>query len=205
MPTFPRESEFDAMIAQAAARHEVPFPLVKAIVAAESGFSPTARRGEPGGVTSWGLMQVTPAAAWGTGAHLHDESELLDPATNVDRGAAFLASLYRQLGRDEERAASAYNGGNRPSLGFGTKLTRDLLLCLAWKPGAPPAGSGRTIERDCAQPYSARAGEFGNQPYVNKVMGYRRQYAGPLTLTSHQAGAVAAAALGVAVLVLARR
>lgn len=204
VPGYRREAEFDGLIAQAAARHGVAFPLLKAIVAVESGFTPGATRREPTGVTSYGLAQVTPAAAWGSSASAHQGAELLDPATNLDRAAAYLGALLEQFGGDEERAASAYNGGDRPSIGFGTRLTRDVRLCLAWKPSARPAGQ-RTIEQDCASPYDAKAGQFGNQPYVDKVMAHRRAYAGPLLLTADQMGAVATAALGVAALLLVSR
>jgi soluble lytic murein transglycosylase-like protein len=203
LPRFPRESEFDGTIAVAAARHSVPFPLLKAIVAVESGFNPSATRREPTGVTSYGLAQVTPAAAWGAGASAHAGADLLDPATNLDRAAAHLGALLARLG-DEKRAASAYNGGERPAIGFGTRLTRDMTLCLAWKANARPAGV-RTIEADCASPHQARAGEFGNQPYVDKVMAYRAAYAVPLTLSADHVGRIATAALGVAVVLLVTR
>lgn len=201
---YPRENDFDGPIAQAAARYGLPFALVKAIVAVESEFTPAARRGEPSGVTSYGLMQVTPAAAWGERASSHAGAELLDPATNLDRGCAFLASLLAKFGGDEERAASAYNGGDRPAIGFGTRLAAPMTLCLAWKSTARPVGQ-RTIAQDCASPYTAAAGEFGNQPYVSKTMEHRRRYSGAVALTSDQLGAAATAALGVAVVLLAVR
>lgn len=161
------EHDFDAEITAAAQRAGVPLLLTRALVAKESGFDPNAVRGEPQlGDASIGLMQILLSTA----QHYHPGitvAQLKEPAVNLAIGTQLLADLLAKGGGDWWRAASAYNGGWRPELGFGTVLAAPKVLCLAWKATAPK--TGRSIERDCAKAYHAQAGEFGNQPYVTEV------------------------------------
>jgi len=161
------EHDFDAEIAAAATRAGVPLLLVRALIAKESGFDPHARRGEPQvGDASIGLMQVLLSTA----RQYHPgvtATQLEEPAVNLAIGTALLADLLHRAGGDWWRAASAYNGGWRPELGLGTVLTTPKTICLAWKPTAP--ATGRVIARDCAKPFAAQPGQFGNQPYVDGI------------------------------------
>lgn len=151
--------------------------LVKGVIASESSFNPRATADEAHiGDSSAGLMQVLYTTARRLGytgprpspADKDKLTGLYDPHTNIALGTKLLSQLLAQYGGDIERAASAYNGGDRPTLALGTRATKAGRICLQWKPTAP--ASGRTIDRDCARPYSYKIGEFGNQPYVSKVV-----------------------------------
>jgi|CXWL01.1.fsa_nt_gi hypothetical protein len=97
---------FGSAIATAASRHGVDPLLVAAVVEAESQFHP--QLVSPRGAV--GLMQIMPSTV-GVG-----ETELADPAVNLDRGSAYLAGLLGRFGGDLELSLAAYNAGpNRVS------------------------------------------------------------------------------------------
>lgn len=78
--------------------------LVHAVIAAESGYNPTAV--SPKGAV--GLMQIMPATAADYGVTAHEQ--LLDPGTNVRTGTRHLKRLldkYKSVGH----AVMAYNAG----------------------------------------------------------------------------------------------
>lgn len=191
-------TKYDPLIRDAAARYKVDPRLVKAMCAKEDPtFNPAAIREEPQiGDASVGLMQVTVTTAQHYRPGIGREG-LKDPAVNLDIGTHYLADLLARAGGDWWRAVSAYNGGWRPELGFGTVLKAPRIICLAWKPTAPT--SGRTIERDCAKPYSAKAGEFGNQPYVTDVANLVNQVSREWNNLPPSTTAGSATTLGVAV------
>lgn len=128
------EHAYDPIIAQAAAAFGVPASLVKAVIAAESGFRPDAVRMEdfsgpdrkppsdwPPGVNrdaSRGLMQLLCWRARELGYQAPCEG-LFEPHTNIMLGTRLL-SLNRSLAGTWANAVSAYNGGIRPELGFGS-------------------------------------------------------------------------------------
>lgn len=171
-----REHEFDALIQAVSASFgsRVAPELIKAIIAAESGFNPAAVRGEPQiGDASIGLMQVLYATAQGLGypGEIGDAVKgtgLFRPDANVYIGTKLLDQLLRQTGGDVDAAISAYNGGYRPTLGFGARRTANTpAVCLRWKKTAPK--TGRTIAADCEVQGSTKPGEFSNQDYVSRV------------------------------------
>lgn len=97
----PTHDAFDDLIRQAARRHRIEAPLVKAVMAAESAFDPTAvsRAG------AQGLMQLMPATA----RHLG----VTDPFAvhqNIHGGARYLRQMLDRYG-DVSRALAAYNAG----------------------------------------------------------------------------------------------
>lgn len=96
-----KAGRFDDLLAKASERHGVSFALLKAVVAAESGFDPSARS-RAGAV---GLMQLMPATAEELGV-----SDRTDPAQNIDGGTRYLAMLLR-LFPSERLALAAYNAG----------------------------------------------------------------------------------------------
>lgn len=98
---FTRDTKYDDLIREAADRHGVPFALVKAVVAVESGFRPdvTSRAG------AVGLMQLMPGTAKDLGV-----VDRTDPRENVLGGTRYLAFLLKHFG-DEELAIAAYNAG----------------------------------------------------------------------------------------------
>jgi soluble lytic murein transglycosylase-like protein len=95
------ELPFGEQIATAAAEHEIDGLLVASVVEVESTFDPTA--GSHRGAV--GLMQLLPSTAGMTRARL------LEPAVNLDAGAAYLAAMLERFDGDLELALAAYNAG----------------------------------------------------------------------------------------------
>lgn len=166
MGRFANENAYDAAIKDASSRYGVPVGIIKGVIAQESQFNPNARREEPAiGDASLGLMQILLATARGLGYNA-DVATLMNPAVNIAYGSKFLAQLARRLGGDWAAAISAYNGGVRPELGFGVRATKPVRVCLA--------RDQRTGQ--CVTWRDVPVGEFGNQPHVDKVLGYARGY-----------------------------
>lgn len=114
------ESRFDAEIAGAASRHNVPVALIKAVIAVESGFKQDAlNTSDPG--YAWGLMQMIPSTARSLGYAGPMETLLTDPALAIDLGAKLLRQNLTAV-KTVPNAVSAYNGGIRPSIGFGATV-----------------------------------------------------------------------------------
>lgn len=134
MARWRNENRYDRIIKAAASRYGVPDSLIKAVIAAESGFEPGAVREEdftgrtppsdwPPDVVkdaSRGLMQVLCWRARWLG-FMGDCDRLFEPYTNIMLGTQLLAWNYAKLGT-WEGAISAYNGGLRPHLGYGEPL-----------------------------------------------------------------------------------
>lgn len=134
----PDADRYDALIARHAQRRHLNPRLLKAVIAAESGFDPRAR--SPRGAL--GLMQVMPSTAREMGV----AGSLEDPANNVAAGAAYLALLhalafkrYRLTGSYaqapywiEKRVVAAYNAGPKALGGTGwcaqTRLYADKVM-----------------------------------------------------------------------------
>lgn len=146
-----RERDFDTEVQAASRATSVPFPLIKAVIAAESAFNPRAIRREAprpslpptpdfpqGGDASLGLMQLLVRTARGLG-YTGTIEGLYDPLTNISLGTRLLRQNLDRAGGRVSDAISAYNGGFRPSLGFGSTLP---------------------------------TGQYGNQEYVSRVLGY---------------------------------
>ena len=95
-------SAFDDMIEEAANRYDIDSALVKAVVKAESGFSPSAvsRCGAKG------LMQLMDATARQLGV-----TDSFDPAQNIDGGVRYLRQMLDRYEGDTEKALAAYNAG----------------------------------------------------------------------------------------------
>ena len=160
------ENTWNAAIQSASQRYGVPTALIKAIIGQESAFRPTAYRAEAAiNDASIGLMQILYATARGVGydGPVGDAAKmtgLYDPATNVMFGTAYLDSQLARSGGNIRDAISAYNGGWRPTMGFGRPATVAFTVCLA-----------RDSTGKCIQSRNVAVGEYANQPYVNAVMG----------------------------------
>lgn len=92
---------YDEIIRAAAARHNLDFGLVKAVIHTESGFDPNARSG-PG---AQGLMQLMPATA-----RRYRVADAWDPAQNIEAGSRHLRYLLNRYG-ELPLALAAYNAG----------------------------------------------------------------------------------------------
>lgn len=159
-----RENDFDSVVRAA---HDsflgrVPMEVIKATIATESSFIPSAMPSSQQADVSAGLMQLTLGTAHSLGypGELGDPNALtglFTPGTNVYLGTKLLDQLRGKLGADWEAVYSAYNGGIRPSLGFGARATRTITVCLA-----------RDKAGNCIRTFTAYPGQFGNQPNVDK-------------------------------------
>lgn len=99
------------LIQEAALTHRIDEELLKALIAAESGFDPQAV--SPKGAI--GLMQVMPATAARFGvsgdARQPIERKLAEPQTNIRTGARYLRFLLNLFPQQLELALAAYNAG----------------------------------------------------------------------------------------------
>lgn len=112
-----RENAFDSQVSAASLSTGVEAALIKAVIAVESGFNPAAMNyGDPG--YAWGLMQMIPTTARGLGYTGPMGDLLTDTGQAILLGARLLRENQQRAGT-VQGAVSAYNGGYRPSLGFG--------------------------------------------------------------------------------------
>jgi hypothetical protein len=97
----PPGDQYDKLILRSARNHRVEPALVKAVIAAESNFKPTA----VSRVGAQGLMQLMPQTARELGVE-----NPFHPAENVDGGTRYLRDMLDRFG-DLKRAVAAYNAG----------------------------------------------------------------------------------------------
>jgi hypothetical protein len=95
----------DALIEQQAKANGVPSSFVHAVVKRESNYNPNAKGG-----SALGLMQIKHATARSLG-YTGDAAGLLDPATNLRYGVAYLAGAYRTAQGNLSQAYHFYNRG----------------------------------------------------------------------------------------------
>jgi soluble lytic murein transglycosylase-like protein len=93
------------LMTQFSQRYGMPETLLRRVVRQESGFNPGARHGP-----YWGLMQIRLDTARGVG-YRGGGPGLLDAATNLTYGGAYLANAWRVSGGTEARAMRLYRGG----------------------------------------------------------------------------------------------
>lgn len=93
---------YDPAIARASKQHGVSPALVKAVIAAESGFDPEAisQKG------AQGLMQLMPTTAERLGV-----DDALDPWQNIDGGTRYLSQMIERFPGELNLALAAYNAG----------------------------------------------------------------------------------------------
>ena len=96
------DRRFDRTIADAATYYSLPSALVKAVVAVESGFNPTAlsRAG------ARGLMQLMPATARAVYV-----ADAFDPVQNIYGGTRYLRVLANRFAGDLRLTLAGYNAG----------------------------------------------------------------------------------------------
>ena len=154
----PNAQRYDALIDRFAKANALDAALVKAVVAAESGYEPTAvsDRG------ALGLMQVIPdtAARYGVADDKRRTiaQKLLDPATNLRIGTRYLRDLLELFDDDLELALAAYNSGEATVQRYDKRIppfpeTQEYVklvtqLYAVYKPLPPPLPPSRvTIPR----------------------------------------------------------
>lgn len=109
-----RYERYDELIARAAARYGVDPSLIKAVIWRESRFQPEML----GAHGERGLMQVTEGAAqdWAKAEKIETflPSDLLDPKTNIEAGAWYLAKALKHWAAKDDPvpfALAEYNAG----------------------------------------------------------------------------------------------
>jgi soluble lytic murein transglycosylase-like protein len=102
VPAGGESSEYEGLIAQAAARNGLDPAVLHGLIQQESGFNPSATSG----AGAQGLTQLMPATASSMGV-----SNPLDPAESIEGGARYLGQLMSQFGGNTADALAAYNAG----------------------------------------------------------------------------------------------
>jgi soluble lytic murein transglycosylase-like protein len=107
----PNLKKYEPMLDQAAKEFELDPALLKAVMAAESGFKPDAV--SPKGAV--GLMQVMPATAQRYGLQADKKKsvaqKLADPKTNIRIGARYLRDLHKMFPAKPDLVLASYNAG----------------------------------------------------------------------------------------------
>ena len=107
----PNLKKYEPLMTQAAHDYVVELPLLKAVMAAESGFNPGAI--SPRGAV--GLMQVMPATAERYGLQGDQRrsvsDKLADPKTNIRLGARYLRDLMHLFPDQLALVLASYNAG----------------------------------------------------------------------------------------------
>jgi soluble lytic murein transglycosylase len=100
----PAPTSYDELIREIAARHDVEYALVKAVIKAESDFDRLAvsRKG------ALGLMQLMPATA-----AMHQVRNVFLPRDNIEGGCRHLRMLLDRYGGNLPLTIAAYNAGTR--------------------------------------------------------------------------------------------
>jgi soluble lytic murein transglycosylase-like protein len=109
----PNKTKFNALIAEAAARHQVDAKLVHAVIQAESAYRPDAIS-SAGAV---GLMQLMPATASQFGV-----SDITNPEQNINGGTRYLKHLIDLFPNSLHLAIAAYNAGENSVLRYNNSI-----------------------------------------------------------------------------------
>jgi len=95
-------AEIDKYVDEMAKKHNVDPALIRAVIAAESGYNPAAT--SPKGAQ--GLMQLMPGTAQQLGVH-----DAYNAKQNLDAGVRYLRALLDKYNGDLDKALAAYNAG----------------------------------------------------------------------------------------------
>jgi soluble lytic murein transglycosylase-like protein len=95
-------AEIDKYVDEMAKKHNVDPELIRAVIAAESGYNPsaTSRKG------AQGLMQLMPNTAQQLGVH-----DAYNAKENLEAGVRYLRALLDKYNGDLDKALAAYNAG----------------------------------------------------------------------------------------------
>lgn len=97
------DTEYDDIIARAAAQYGVEASLIKAMIKMESDFNPN----DVSSSGAVGLMQLMPETAKGLGV-----TDSYDPEQNIMGGTKYIAQKLKEYDGNLELALSAYNAGS---------------------------------------------------------------------------------------------
>lgn len=105
--------KYDSIIYNYSSSYGVDYPLVKAVIRAESGYNPKAvsRKG------AMGLMQLMPETA-----SLFECENPFDPESNIRTGIKYLKYLMNYFNGRIELALAAYNAGPRNVIKYGYSI-----------------------------------------------------------------------------------
>ena len=112
-PISRRAAEFESLISEHSAVHDVNPDLVRAVIQAESAYNPRARSNKG----AMGLMQLMPSTA-----AEYNVTDAYDPAQNIRAGVAYLKSLLTRFSNNVELALAAYNAGPGAVKKYGGKV-----------------------------------------------------------------------------------
>ena len=172
----------------AAKTHKVDYELLKAVIAAESGFDPLAV--SPKGAI--GLMQLMPPTAQQYGVVADKEGrrdrqgkllparsveeKLTDPQININAGARYLAYLIKLFKGELELAVAAYNAGEGAVQRAGNQIPRYketqgyvktvMGLYSVFKPEQATLAARSDTRAVPAQPVARAAGRVGGRVRV---------------------------------------
>lgn len=105
--------KYDSLIYRYSNNYGIDYPLVKAVIRAESGYNPKAvsRKG------AMGLMQLMPETA-----SLFDCENPFDPESNIKTGIKYLKYLMDYFNGRMELAVAAYNAGPKNVIKYGYSI-----------------------------------------------------------------------------------
>jgi soluble lytic murein transglycosylase-like protein len=107
------QKRFDPIIEDAARRSHLDAALVRAVVAAESDYDPSAVSSK-GAI---GLMQLMPETGRRYGV-----TNLYDPVQNVHAGSMYLRDLLKKFNNDLHLSLAAYNAGEAAVIRSGNRI-----------------------------------------------------------------------------------
>lgn len=153
MVDHPNVVRYQSLIDRNARVSGVDAALVKAVIAVESAFEPSAVSAKG----ALGLMQVMPdtGARYGLAADKKRtlEQKLLDPGTNVRIGTMYLRDLLARFANDVALALAAYNAGEQVVARYANQIppfpeTQEYVKLVQqfyelYRPPAPPAKPAR--------------------------------------------------------------
>lgn len=126
-------------ISNAAAKFGVPIELIIATICTESSGNASAKRREPDGRISVGLMQTLLGTAQQMLPHEQiDESTLLDPDQSIRAGTAYIANQRYRTNLDPPLVACAYNAGS---------LRENKGVANRWRMAQYPLGTSAHADR----------------------------------------------------------
>ena len=104
-------SKYDAMFAAAADEYNINPQILKRLGITESSLNPSAMNAKDSNGGSFGIMQIN-------GGHIDGKTltkqNILDPATNINKGAAILRQYLDANGEDMGAAIARYKGATSP-------------------------------------------------------------------------------------------